>query len=491
MILNLKSLSFTIITLTLSFNLASQNEADMYRYSKNYHGGSARFEAMGGAFGALGGDLSAVQINPAGLGRFSNSYLSLSMGPTFNNTSAVFNENKSSLNKTSFSVPSFGIVIATDQSEKNRGNMYSQVGFGVNRISNFNQSLTYSGDQYESLLDLWVGQAAGYSPAELNTFFPFSTSLAWETYAIDFNSGNTSYYSQLNASDVTHNRSVLTTGGINEWFLSYSANRLNKLYYGGVISYRTSNYSENYIHSEVLTDTSTTTFRGFDYDYNLKTKGSGINVKLGAIYMLTDAFRIGGAFHSPTWSEMTDEWSANMTSYFSDTIITISDDLKPTGKYKYRLNTPLKVVASAAYIFGLRGLISADVEYVGYGMGRLRGTNDTQYDTYNFKEENKVIKDRLTSALNYRVGAEFNIQQRFFLRAGYSFYGNAFKKSFDVELKPDVSLSGGLGCRFGIWSIDLSYVNRAIQRNYYAFETSKTALNTQTHTFTISGSIRF
>ena len=28
--------------------------------------GSARFQSMGGAFGALGGDLSAININPAG-----------------------------------------------------------------------------------------------------------------------------------------------------------------------------------------------------------------------------------------------------------------------------------------------------------------------------------------------------------------------------------------------------------------------------------------
>lgn len=487
----MKDIILLIAIFALSFKINAQNEGDVYRYAKHYHSGSARFEAMGGAFGALGGDLSAGQINPAGLGRFSNSYFTFSMGPTFNTTKALFNGNSTSDNRASFSVPNFGLLIATDQSEKNRGNMYSQVGIGMNRIANFNQNLTYTGDQYASLLDIWTSQAKGYAPSELNGSFPFSTDLAWQTYAIDYDSGSNSYYSQLNAGDVTHSRSVNTKGGVNEWFLSYSCNRMNKLYYGGLISYQTSNYSEQYTHSENLTDTTTTTFRGFDYDYNLKTKGAGVNLKVGAIYMVTDAFRIGGAFHSPTFSDMTDEWSATMVSRFSDTIITIPADWEPTGKYKYRLNTPLRLIASTAYVIGLRGVISADVEYVGYGMGRLRGTTDTQYETYNFKEENKVIKERLTSALNIRLGTEFNIQQIFFLRAGFSYYGNAFKKDLNVELKPDIAISGGLGYRFGIWSIDVSYVNRSIQRNYYAFAGSTTTLNTQTNMVTVTGSVRF
>ena len=48
----------------------AQNDADLFRFSKHYHGGSARFEAMGGAFGALGADISSAQVNPAGMGRF-------------------------------------------------------------------------------------------------------------------------------------------------------------------------------------------------------------------------------------------------------------------------------------------------------------------------------------------------------------------------------------------------------------------------------------
>ena len=42
------------------------NPTDAIKIGMPQINGSARFNAMGGAFGALGGDVSAIQINPAG-----------------------------------------------------------------------------------------------------------------------------------------------------------------------------------------------------------------------------------------------------------------------------------------------------------------------------------------------------------------------------------------------------------------------------------------
>lgn len=61
---------FLILFPLLAF---SQNETDLYRYSRTTYGGSARFESMAGSFGALGADMSCSQTNPAGMGRFSSS----------------------------------------------------------------------------------------------------------------------------------------------------------------------------------------------------------------------------------------------------------------------------------------------------------------------------------------------------------------------------------------------------------------------------------
>lgn len=61
----MKKLFLFIGILSMSF-LSAQDITDALRYSQQDILGTARYRAMSGAFGALGGDLSALQINPAG-----------------------------------------------------------------------------------------------------------------------------------------------------------------------------------------------------------------------------------------------------------------------------------------------------------------------------------------------------------------------------------------------------------------------------------------
>ena len=46
----------------------AQSPIDAYQLSQQDMKGTARFMSMGGAFGALGGDLSTLSQNPAGIG---------------------------------------------------------------------------------------------------------------------------------------------------------------------------------------------------------------------------------------------------------------------------------------------------------------------------------------------------------------------------------------------------------------------------------------
>lgn len=128
-------------------NVYSQNDADLFLYSKQYHGGSARFEAMGGAFGSLGADISAGQINPASFGRFSTSQVSVSLGSPINSTQSNFDStgNAAKASSVGFTIPSFGVVFTKDLSLKNNGDMYSQFAFGINRLSNYKQNMVIEG----------------------------------------------------------------------------------------------------------------------------------------------------------------------------------------------------------------------------------------------------------------------------------------------------------------------------------------------------------
>lgn len=469
----------------------SQNETDLYRFSKVSFLGSARYEAMGGSFGALGADLSSSLVNPAGYGRFSSSQAGMSIYGGAISSNATFNNNSTKSNQGLGGVSNLAIVLVEDKSTEGKGFLYSQLGFGVNRVENFKSDISYNGQQYASLLDDFTGQAAGYQPSELNTYFPFSTSLAWETYAINYNSSNQSYYSLLNTGDVKHQRNINTKGGQTELFLSYSFNYINKLYFGVNVGAKYHRYDEEYLHTETLVDTTGTPLRSFDYQYELTTKGWGGNLKIGAIYLFSEAFRVGLAIHTPTFASLKDNWSANMTANFQDSSKTIAQEWIPTGEYKYRIRNPFRFIASAAYVFGTRGCVNADLEFIDYRMNKFRSTNDSSYQAYNYENENAYAKSVFVPSINARIGTEIVIYSSIYLRAGFAYYGRAYKTSMENENMPDFSGSIGAGFKTGKFQVDIAYKYKIGCKNYYAFSQSKTSIQQNTNLVLLSFAYRF
>ncbi len=467
----------------------TQNEIDLYRFSKTTYQGSARFEAMGGSFGALGADLSSAQINPAGYGRYSSSQIGASLfGGAVNNTS-VFNGTTQQRSEGLGGLGNAAIVLTTDVSEDNKGFLYVQVGLGYNRIESYRNSFKYSGQQYYSLLDDYVDQANGYYSDELSTYFPFSTNLALGTGALVYNSSGPFYQSKLNAGDVIHNRNVASTGGSNEYFLSVSANYINRLYIGANLGVRTFDYEEKIQHNEVLTDFTGTDFRGFDYNYSLKTSGTGVNLKIGAIYLLTPMVRFGIALHTPTFTELKDEYSANMTSYFMNTSASTPAQSIPQGVNKYGIRNPTKVIGSLGLVFGTRGCLNIDVDYLNYQNAYLTATSDESYPSYDYAYENKVADTLFQRAVNIRIGGEIVLFNSFYLRAGYGYYGNAIKSG--TELSPDQLFSGGFGYKRGNYTFDIAYKHQLSHYNYYSFSRGVTELNAVRSIVALSATYKF
>ena len=72
--------SFLFLTLLCVNHLSfSQTYEDVLRYNSFNNEGTSRFNSMGGAFGALGGDVSAISINPASSSVFIDSEISFSL----------------------------------------------------------------------------------------------------------------------------------------------------------------------------------------------------------------------------------------------------------------------------------------------------------------------------------------------------------------------------------------------------------------------------
>ena len=60
---------------------------DVLKFSNNFSGGSARIQGIGGASSSLGGDISSISINPAGLGFFNRGVFSI----TYDYTNKSYN----------------------------------------------------------------------------------------------------------------------------------------------------------------------------------------------------------------------------------------------------------------------------------------------------------------------------------------------------------------------------------------------------------------
>ncbi len=486
----MKQLFSALLLFSSSLSIA-QNETDLYRYSHTGFQGTARYEAMGGAFGALGADLSSSQVNPAGYGRYSNSTAGFSFYGGNSANKALFKGVETQANNGLGGIANATFVLVSDDSEKGNGILYSQLGGGYNRVENFRNTFRYTGQQYESLLDEFASQAYLYYPEELSTYFPFSSNLAYETGAIQYNPGSTSYTSLLNSGDMIHNRSVSNIGGINEFFLSYSVNYLNKLYFGANWGYRKIRYLEEYAHQETLTNTSGTPLRSFDYNYNLTSKGHGSNLKIGVIYLVSEAFRLGLAIHTPTFYKMEETWSASMTATYADSTSSTDPSLIPEGNYHYRMRNPGKIIASAAYVFGTRGCLDVDVELMDYRQAHFRTTNDAGYEPYNYIYENSVADTLFKTASNLHIGAEFIPFSGFFIRGGFAMIGQAFKHSAAYPMSADYYYSGGIGIRTKKFSADISYKQRFCERNYSAFYNSSASIKNRLGIATLTANFFF
>ncbi|MDR0801991.1 MAG: hypothetical protein LBE77_05520 [Fluviicola sp.] len=475
---------------TGAFFAFGQNEVDAYRLSNTYVQGSARFDAMGGSFGALGAESGCIGINPAGFGRNSVSAFTFGLSGTQAKTNAHFNGNSSSMDAFNVRVPNLSGTIVSDVSSSNSGLIYTQLSFGINRVANFNNSFNYSGQQFESLLDVFAATANGINPSQLYATYPYTSSLAYQTYTIDPD-GNNNYYPRLNSGDMIHNQTIFDKGGINEYYLAFSANYLDKIYFGASISYNTLNFSESQVHKETLTDTTGVSLRSFVYQRDYSTKGGGATVKLGAIFLPVDYLRLGIAIHTPTFYQLTDQYTANMEALHNYGMETVDPSLVPSDRYKYRIWTPTKFVGSLGFVFQDKGCVNVDLEYVNYSWARLKTTTDGAYASYDYAAENGVIKAQMVDALNIRIGGEWAINNTVFIRGGYGYYpkGDTLARSYGKNYNQ--TISGGLGYRINRIYIDMSIRYLMQSSVYKAFYESRTELNTVNTTFNVGIQYKF
>ncbi len=472
-------LQFTFL-LFLTTSIYSQNEMDYYRFADTRPQASARVQGMGGSFGALGADLSSASINPAGLGRISKTYGALTLNQESVFSTATFQSQTTKKANASLKIGSAGIVLSKDISALGNGFLYRQISFGYNKIASYESKMRYKGELYNSLLDVFCTQAAGYTTDQLYYVFPFTTSLAYETYAIDYNTTTGTYVPRLTAGNMLHDRKVNQKGGSGEWYGSYSANYGNTLYLGATAFIRSVSYTSAITHTETLLDTTGVSLISFEYKENLKQTGAGAGLRIGGIYTPIPAVNIGFSAESPSRIRIKDVYTSDMTANHTDGIKKVPVGYLYKDSIRYKVLNPFKLTASFAYINSRFGSVNFDIEYVDYSMGNIKGIGN---NTYAYASENKIIKDDFKTALNYRLGGEFIVSPTIMIRSGI--FTNAALVNNIIGLTRSNGISVGFGYRLDNIKFDFGYSFSSGKYPYSAFIPSYTDVKYTKHTISL------
>ncbi len=435
----------------------AQNEMDALRYSQIFPGGTARFNAMGGSFGALGGDFSTLSINPAGIGIYRSSEFTISPVLNYSAVESQYFNNWEEDMKYNFNLNNVGVVFAFPMggAQNEDGWQFVNVGFGINRHNNFNNRWIAEGfNPYSSKMASLLQQAQ--SEGSVDNLDPFSTELAWETWLLG--EDDDGFFADM-LHGVDQRQETNTTGSVRELVLSMGANYNDRVYLGATVGFPSVSYEEESVFMEKDSEGTSEVFNSMTYSNRLKTTGSGYNFKFGAIVRLTDMIRIGGAFHTPTFYELTDRYSASMES---DLNLDYDSQraTSPEGRFDYDLETPLKAIGSIGLVFGGSGAINVDYEYIDYTSARLRSSD------YMFSDENSQIRNAFTEQHNVRVGGELNLNP-LILRAGYGYYSNPYRSEINDAQRSVIS--AGLGIRDNDYFIDFSYAYSFYSEDYHLY----------------------
>jgi len=479
--------------------IQAQESRDAIRYSQDNLNGTARFRAMSGAFGALGGDLSSINVNPAGSVIFSNNQLGFTLNNTFVTNKANYFGSSATETDNSIDLNQAGGVFVFKNLEKTSN--WKKFSFAINfeNTNNLNNSIFSAGTNptnsianyflyYANGVPLNVLENSSYDQLGHGEQQAFMGYQGYIINPLNTNPNNTNYNSNVPGSGNYYQENTVTSKGYTGKLSFNAATSYKDKFYFGLnlnshfVDFRQSSrfYEDN---NAPLTNNYTVSRVQFDND--LYIYGTGFSFQLGTIAKVTKQLRIGAAFESPTWLRLNDEFfqkligvSANSTSELAPDVV----DPKVINYYEpYKLQTPSKWTGSMAYIFGKKGLISIDYAVKDYSSTRFKPSNDSYY-----RGLNNTLSNLLNKTKELRIGAEYKIQA-WSLRAGYREEESPYKNKTTIgDLKGH---SAGIGYNFGGSKLDLSYATfkRNTQQGFFEQGlTDGAVINTKNSTITLT-----
>ena len=236
-----------LAALCSSSMLFSQGVVDALKYSQQDIRGTARYMGMAGAFGALGGDITTLSQNPAGIGVYRNSDIAATIDLSNQVSSVNTAGNRMSDSKFNVSCNNFGFVWTVRFNQEALKNL--NFGFAYNKQKSFDRSYKagYSGITGASSLSGYIAHLSeGYSVADLaypdnsgSSYDPYNNNpwlnvLGYQSYLINPKSttGNTWNSIVGNGTNTTGDLYVREKGSIDEYNFNVGGNIYNVFYWG-------------------------------------------------------------------------------------------------------------------------------------------------------------------------------------------------------------------------------------------------------------------
>lgn len=469
----MKKITLSSIVLLLSIGVFAQDLMDGFRLSRTDLNGTARFVSMSGAFGALGGDLSSLQINPAGSAVFLSNQGAMTLDLGYNRNKTQFGSlqtGEDSSRRTSFDLPQAGAVFVFKNNDANA--TVTKLTFGLNYQRTLNHDARFSafGRTNESIGSYFVNQANGIQESNFipgasesltNRYIQLGRNqgfraqeayLAYESFLLN-STGNGMWESNAIAgSNGFVNDLITRESGFNgQVMFNMGLEIKEKLYLGMNLNTHLVNYSR--FSSYFESNNGPGEIQEIEYNNDLRTTGAGFSMQFGAIYKPINSVRLGLAYHSPTWFRMEDELVQDMFTFSEEFGEAFVNPGVINFFPRYSFQTPAKTTLSAAYIFGQNGLISVDYTIEDYTNQRFRSSG--------FSDLNNMINNSFQTASSLNIGVEYRIGLTS-LRGGYHYAQSPFTDG--VTFGDTNGFSLGLGYSFGNTTLDFAYRRTTINR---------------------------
>ena len=397
-----------------------KNTAEVY--SGSNFGGTAKFNSMAGSMGALGGDLSAITVNPAGTGVFITGDVSATLA-------VQGNKNNSNL---------FGKSFESSYNNTNLGQVGGVVSFETNSNSPWQ----------------FVNLAFNYSTKNLEDYVqtPGNSSIK---EAVQYESGGNTVNDFLVYNGHAYDR----TGTASNLNVSLGGNYENKIYLGAGLNFKTAELEQSDFFQYQLQNLEEYAYYQKQYS-PYRESSNGFSASVGIIGKINNNIRLGVAVESPTFWNLTRTYTEYGFNSSDNVVYGIYDETR-------KLTTPMKLTLSGAVVASKNFAVNVD-----YTLGvtkpkyKVEGSAETQLNNY-FSSDYKNTSD-------LRVGAEYRVAG-FRLRGGYGLEANPFDasslKSFNstgtsgtnsyssLFLGKRQTLAGGLGYDFKSFYVDAGVQN--------------------------------